>query len=150
LRIVLIDHPVYRLGLRLLLQTRSGFDVVGEAGSAPEARRIVSSVAPDLVVVDAAVPGMRGRSAIRKIRRCAPGVRVLILTEHGRIEDVVAAMNGGASGYALKGDSNDEILHAFQRLRSGRLYLAPGLDLRRPGPGHRVIQQVVGHIAADA
>ena len=129
--IVLIDHAFYRLGLRLMLKTHSGFEVVGEAGTGSEALRIVADVAPDLAVVDLRLPGLRGPSAIRKIRLCAPGVRVLVLTEHGRTEDVVAAVNAGASGYALKGDDNDEILQAFQQLRCGRGYLAPSLDLRR-------------------
>jgi len=114
-----------------MLEARSEFEVVGEAGTGSDALRIISDVAPDVAVVDFRLPGLRSTRAIRKIQRCAPGVRVLVLTEHGRTEDVVAAINAGASGYALKGDDNDEILHAFQRLRAGRLYLAPSLDLHR-------------------
>ena len=130
--IVLVDHAFYRLGLRLMLETCPGFGVVGEAGTAGDALRVISAVAPDLAVVDLRLPALRGMSAIRKIRRCVPGVRVLVLTEHGRTDDVVAAFKAGASGYALKGDSNDEILQAFHALRSGRRYLAPSLHLRGP------------------
>ena len=128
--IVLVDHVFYRLGLRLMLKTHSGFEVVGEAGTAADALRIIAAVAPDLAVVDCRLPDLRGARAIRTIRQCAPGVRVVVLTEHGRTVDVVAAFNNGASGYALKGDSNDEILQAFHQVHDGRLYLAPSLHLR--------------------
>ena len=82
---------------------------------------------PLTVVLDNVLPGLPGPSAIRKIRRCAPGVRVLILTERARDRDVAAALIAGASGYALKGDSKEEILRAIWQIQRGRLYLGPGV-----------------------
>ena len=127
MRVVLIDHALYRMGLRLFLESAPDCEVVGEAGSANEAFEIIGARAPDVVVVDAVLPGLRGAGAIRKMRRRAPGVHILILTEHGRIRDVVTAVGAGARGYALKGDSSEEILHAVRTVQRGRLYLAPAL-----------------------
>ncbi|HMF40204.1 MAG TPA: response regulator transcription factor [Polyangia bacterium] len=131
MRIVLLDHELYRLGLRLILE-RSSLDceVLGEASTLRGAFEVMSAIEPSVVVMDTALPGLGAPSAIRKIRRWGAGVRVLVLTEHGRFPDVVAAMAAGASGYALKGDSNEEILAAIRRIAAGSLYLAPALDLR--------------------
>jgi DNA-binding NarL/FixJ family response regulator len=128
LRIVLLDHELYRLGLRRVLEAFSDCEVVGEAGTARAGFKLISTVGPDVVVIDPALRGLGSGNAIRKIRGCAPGVRVLVLTEHGRVRDVAMAIASGASGYALKGDSLDEILNAVHRVHLGRLYLSPGLD----------------------
>jgi len=131
MRVVLLDHELYRLGLRRMLETFGDCDVVGEASTARAALKLIDAFEPDIVVMDPILRGFRSASAIRKIRGCAPGARVLILTEHGRVRDVALAMSAGASGYALKGDSIDEILRAVQRVHLGRLYLSPALDSDR-------------------
>jgi DNA-binding NarL/FixJ family response regulator len=126
----LIDHELYRLGLRLILEPIHECEVVGEASTALPAFEVVAQLAPDIVVIDPVLPGLRGTSAIRMIRRCAPGVRILVLTELGFPRDVARAMAAGASGYALKDEENDAILHALRQVHLGRLYLTPGLDPR--------------------
>jgi DNA-binding NarL/FixJ family response regulator len=114
-----------------VLEAFSDGEVVGEASTARAGFKLISTVGPDVVVVDPALRGLRSGNAIRKIRGCAPGVRVLVLTEHGRTRDVALAIAAGASGYALKGDSLDEILNAVHRVHLGRLYLSPMLDADR-------------------
>ncbi len=131
MRVVLLDHELYRLGLRRMLETFADCEVVGEASTPRAALKLIAAFEPDVVVVDSALRGFRSGSAIRKIRASAPRARVLILTEHGRVRDVATAMSAGASGYALKGDSIDEILRAVQRVHLGRLYLSPSLDSDR-------------------
>jgi DNA-binding NarL/FixJ family response regulator len=127
----LIDHELYRVGLRLILEPVHDCEVIGESGAALRAFEVVAQLAPDVVVIDPVLRGLRGTGAIRTIRRCAPGVRILVLTELGRLRDVVDAIGEGASGYALKDEENDAILHALRQVHLGRLYLSPGLDLRR-------------------
>ncbi|HXU05863.1 MAG TPA: response regulator transcription factor [Polyangia bacterium] len=142
MRVVILDHKLFTMGLRLTLETFGDCEVVGEANTARAAFNVVRTLAPEVVVVDTVLRGLRTGNAIRKIRACAPGVRVLVLTEHGSIRDVAMAMAAGATGFALKGDSIDEILRAVQRVHLGRLYLSPSLDagretgpaLRRPAP----------------
>ena len=131
MRIVLLDHELYRLGLRRVLEAFPDCEVVGEAGTARDAFEVIAALCPDVVVVDTVLRGLRSASAIRKIQRCAPGVRVLVLTEHGSIRDVAVAMAAGAGGYALKGESIDEIRYAVHRVHLGRLYLSPALDSDR-------------------
>ena len=131
MRVVLIDHELYRVGLRLILDPVRDCEVVGEAGTALRAFEVVAHLAPDVVVIDPVLRGLRGTSAIQTLRRCAPRVRILVLTELGRLRDVADAVAEGASGYALKDEENDMILHALRQVHLGRLYLSPGLDLRR-------------------
>jgi len=131
MRVVLLDHELYRLGLRRMLETFGDCEVVGEASTARAGLKLIAAFEPDVVVVDPVLRGFRSGSAIRKIRASAPGARVMILTEHGRVRDVATAMAAGASGYALKGDSIDEILRAVERVHLGRLYLSPSLDSDR-------------------
>ena len=133
MRIVLVDHALYRVGLRLLLESAAGLEVVGEASGPEEAFHVIAGRVPDLAIVDTALPGLRGTRALRSIGRRAPKVRILILTEHGSIRDVVAAIGAGVRGYALKGDSSQEILHAVRTVQQDRLYLAPSIaPPRRP------------------
>ena len=131
MRVVLLDHELYRLGLRRMLETFGDCEVVGEASTPRAGLRLIAAFEPDVVVMDTVLRGLKSGSAIQKIRGCAPGARVLILTERGRVRDVATAMAAGASGYALKGDSIDEILRAVQRVHLGRLYLSPSLDSDR-------------------
>jgi len=131
MRVVLLDHELYRLGLRRMLETFGECEVVGEASTPRAALKLIAAFEPDVVVMDTALRGLKSGSAIQKIRGRAPGARVLILTEHGRVRDVATAMAAGASGYALKGGSIDEILRAVQRVHLGRLYLSPSLDSDR-------------------
>lgn len=146
MRVLLLDHELFRLGLRLFLEAASDCDVVGEASTVRDALRIVGAAEPDVVVLDTALLGLRAVSAIRKIRHCRSDIRVLVLTEHGLPRDVVVAMTAGASGYALKGDDNREILAAIRRVSAGGLYLSPAIDLGPPyaaGPSPTRHDQVV-------
>ena len=130
MQVVLLDHELYRLGLRLILEASSDCEVVAEASTMRDALTVVSALEPDVVVVDTTLLGLRAATAIRKLRHCRSSIRVLVLTEHGFPRDVVVAMTAGASGYALKGDDNREILAAIRRVGAGGLYLSPAIDLR--------------------
>jgi DNA-binding NarL/FixJ family response regulator len=131
-----------------MLETFGDCEVVGEASTARAGLKLVAAFEPDVVVMDTVLRGFRSGSAIRKIRSCAPGARILVLTEHGRTRDVALAMAAGASGYAMKGDSIDEILRAVERVHLGRLYLSPSLDSDRdlnPDVAHAAAaQQLAG------
>jgi two-component system nitrate/nitrite response regulator NarL len=131
MKVVLVDHEIYRLGLRLILDPVPGCEVVGEACTALAALELIAQLGPDVVVIDPALRSVGGASAIRMIRRCSPGVRILVLTELGHERDVAAAMAEGATGYALKGEDNDAILRALRQVHRRRLYLTPGLGHRR-------------------
>jgi DNA-binding NarL/FixJ family response regulator len=127
-RVVLVDdHALFRMGVRQILAHTPGFDVVGEACTARDAFKLVDSLRPDLVLMDIALPGMDGVVATREIGRRSPSCRVLIVSAHEQVNDVVDALAAGAAGYALKCDSPDALLEAIGMVMKGERYIAPVL-----------------------
>jgi DNA-binding NarL/FixJ family response regulator len=130
--VVVDDHALFRMGVRHVLGT-AGCDLVGEAENARSALNMIESVAPDVVLMDIALPGMDGVVATREIRRRAPNVRVLIMTAHDQVHDVLDAINAGASGYALKTDGPEALVQALRQIARGERYLAPAIAARLSG-----------------
>lgn len=127
-RVVLADdHPVVRDGLAALLEAIEGIEVVGVAGSGREAVRAAVTLAPDVLVMDINMPDLDGVAATREVRRAAPGVGVLMLTMLDDEESVRAALQAGAAGYVLKGDSRQQIVRAIQAVAAGDVILNAGV-----------------------
>lgn len=115
IRIVIADdHPVFRFGLRALLGALPDTKVVGEVTTGEEAIELVTSVQPDVVLMDINMPGVGGIEATSRIRETHPDTRVLMVT---MLEDdsVFAAMRAGARGYVVKGAEPAEVLSLIAR-----------------------------------
>lgn len=137
LRVVLADdHPVVRGGLRALLDTIDGFEVVGEAADGAAAVREVQLTRPDVVLMDVRMPGVGGVEAARRIRDATPETAVLMLTMYDDDATVFTAMQAGARGYLLKGAEQEEIVAAIRAVASGQAIFGPG-----------VAAQVLGYFA---
>src|SRR5262245_37502666 len=121
------DHPLVREGLRGMLQSRGGFDVVGEAGDGAEAVRLARVKAPDVVVMDLHMPAVGGIEATRMLRAAAPDAAVLVLTMFEDDESVFAAVRAGARGYVLKGASQPEVVGAIEAVARGEAVFGPGI-----------------------
>jgi DNA-binding NarL/FixJ family response regulator len=121
------DHPVYRLGLRALLQSLDGFEVVGEAASGLDAVDRALELRPDVVVMDLQMPGLSGIEATRRITKQRPDTAVLVLTFSDEDQSVLDAVQAGASGYVLKEAGTDNILRAIQDVASGEMILGPSV-----------------------
>jgi DNA-binding NarL/FixJ family response regulator len=131
IRIVLADdHPVVRGGLRALIETIDGLDVVGEAADGAEAIREAQLSKPDVVLMDVRMPGLDGVEAARRIREVAPGTAVLMLTMYDDDATVFTAMQAGARGYLLKGAEQDEIVAAIKAVVAGQAIFGPGVAAR--------------------
>jgi DNA-binding NarL/FixJ family response regulator len=121
------DHPLFRMGIRLSLATYAEFTIVGEAGNARDAFSAIDTHHPDIVVMDVSLPGMDGVIATREIRRRAPRTRVLLLSVHDQISDVLEALDAGASGYALKTEGTEALVNALRTIIKNDRYVAPTL-----------------------
>lgn len=124
------DHPIFREGLRALLATDGGIEVVGEAASGTEVLGLVDELQPDVVVMDLHMPGLDGVSATREIAQRSPHVAVLVLTMFDDDDSVFAAMRAGARGYLLKGTQQDDVARAVHLVGAGGAMFGPAIAQR--------------------
>jgi DNA-binding NarL/FixJ family response regulator len=124
------DHPVVRGGLRALLSTIEGLDVVGEAEDGEAAVREVQLLRPDVLLVDIRMPVLDGVEATRRVREVAPATAVLVLTMYDDDATVFTAMQAGARGYLLKGADQDEIVGGIRAVAAGQAIFGPGIASR--------------------
>lgn len=113
------DHHLVRRGFRRLLEDDPRLEVVGEAADGDEAIRLVTELRPQVVVMDAAMPGTSGMAATRAIRTAAPDVAVLMLSMHSEETVVRQAMDAGARGYILKNVVDLDLAAAIVRVAAG-------------------------------
>ncbi|MFL6061075.1 MAG: response regulator [Marmoricola sp.] len=131
IRVVLADdHPVVLGGLRALLESLGGYDVVAEAVDGEAAVGAVAEHGPDVVVMDIRMPGVDGLAATARIRAEHPGTAVLVLTMFDDDDTVFAAMRAGAQGYLLKGADQAEIDRALRAVVAGEAIFSPGVAQR--------------------
>lgn len=121
------DHGVVREGLRALLGGQPGMEVVGEAADGLAAVAGAAALAPDVVVMDVAMPGLGGAKATERVRRASPGVRVLALTAHEDKAYLRQLLEAGATGYVLKRAAAGELVQAVRAVAAGGVYLDPAL-----------------------
>lgn len=126
-RILIVDdHPVFRFGLRALLESQADMAVVGEAEDGMQAVQLTRSLQPDVVLMDVNMLGLNGIEATRQITAGAPRTAVLIIT---MLDDdtVFTAMQAGARGYLLKGAQGSETLRAIRAVANGEVIFSPGI-----------------------
>ena len=128
LRILLADdHAVLRDGVRMVLESQTGFRVVGTADSGQDAVQLAEDLQPDIAVLDVAMPSMNGLEATRAIKERCPQTAVVILSMHDNEEYLREALRAGASAYVLKRAAAKELISAIQMVRQGQSYLDPAL-----------------------
>lgn len=122
------DHALVRAGLRQLLLEFKSYDVVAEAGDGLQAIEQALSKQPDIVVLDLAMPKMRGIEAIKEIKRVSPNSKILVLSMYDNDEYIRHAILNGADGYLLKGSATDELRVALDNVLADHLYLSPAIS----------------------
>ena len=122
------DHVLVRAGIRSLLGTLPGVEVVGEAGDGQEALRLVETLRPHIVLMDIAMPGLNGLEATARIVRDHPETRVIILSMHVSEEYAARALRAGGAGYLPKDADLRELELAIQAVARGETYLSPAVS----------------------
>jgi DNA-binding NarL/FixJ family response regulator len=122
------DHALVRRGFRLILSQYEEFEVVGEAGSGPEALRLIGELHPHILVLDVAMPEMNGVEVTQQVSRNYPGIRILILSMHNDAIYVRETLRAGARGYLLKDAVDTELIAAVRALAANNSYISPGVS----------------------
>jgi two-component system, NarL family, response regulator NreC len=119
------DHPVVRRGMRTLLESQADFSIVGEAGDGLETVRLVERLKPDVLVLDLMMPGLSGLEVLRVTRQRSPQTRVVVLSMYSSKAFIAEALKNGATGYVLKGCTEENLVHAIREAAAGRRFLSP-------------------------
>jgi DNA-binding NarL/FixJ family response regulator len=127
-RILLVDdHAMLRDGVRMVLESHPGFEVVGTADNGVDAIALARTLQPDVAVLDVAMPELNGLEATREIRTCCPETDVVILSMHEGEDYLREALRAGAAGYVLKRAAAKELVGAIEAVQRGESYLDPAL-----------------------
>jgi DNA-binding NarL/FixJ family response regulator len=124
------DHMIVRSGIRHVLESESGFEVVGEAASGGEALALTSELKPDVVVLDISMPDQSGLEIAARIREDLGSARVLILSMHNNAEYVLESVRAGAHGYLLKDTAATDLREAIRAVCRGESYFSPPVASR--------------------
>ena len=119
------DHHVVRRGLVFFLKTQKEIEIIGEAGNGEEAVKMAQQLKPELILMDLSMPVMNGIEATKEIKRLLPNVKIMILTSFSDSDNVIPAIEAGASGYQLKDIQPDELVRTIKQLMRGENQLHP-------------------------
>jgi DNA-binding NarL/FixJ family response regulator len=121
--LIVDDHPLVREGLKSTLQPAVGYEVVGQAGNAREAIRIVKHFKPDLVLLDLALPDKSGIDLCREIKNFSPSTRIMMVSMHSKVDYIVKAFQAGATGYMAKESATERLLQGIESVLSGEYFM---------------------------
>jgi len=119
------DHALLREGIKKIINESDNLEVIDEASDGLALLALLKRSRPDMVILDVAMPKLRGIEAAREIQKQYPTVAILVLSMHKSRAYLEKALASGAKGYVVKEDSGNELIHAIQTIRRGGSYLSP-------------------------
>lgn len=124
------DHPLFRDGLRAMLESESDIELVGEAATGLEAVALAGHLTPDVALMDIQLPDLDGIEATRRVMAVSPNTRVLMVTMFEDDDSVLAAMRAGARGYVVKGMRSADAIRAIRAVAAGEAIFSPAIASR--------------------
>ena len=145
IRVILADdHAVMRDGLRHILETAGGFEIVGEASDGSGTLALAERTVADVLLLDLSMPAPTGIELIRLVKRQAPSLRTLVLTMHAETQYAARAFKAGATGYLTKDSATAELVEAVGKVAAGGIYVSPSAA-ESLAPTLRAPAQVLPH-----
>ena len=126
IRVLLVDdHAILREGLKALLSLSEDIQVIGEASDGWEALAMTQRLAPEVIIMDMAMPGMDGLEATRRITKASPQTKILVLSQHDNERYILPVLRAGAMGYVLKREVGAELVTAIRTVHQGECFVPP-------------------------
>ena len=121
------DHEVVRKGIRMLLETRSEWEICGEASTGRDALAKTARMKPDVVLLDITMPDLSGLEAIPEILKARPETKIVVLTMHDSGQMASKVLAAGARAMVLKSDAARDLVLALEALGKNKMFLSPGV-----------------------
>lgn len=126
--LIVDDHPVFRRGLREIIEERKTFQIIGEAADGKSALAMLPQLRPDVIVLDIDMPHINGLEVARLLQREKSPIRVIFLTMYKDEDLYNAAMDAGVKAYVLKENAGEEIIGALEKVARGESFVSPSLS----------------------
>lgn len=146
--IIADDHPIFRKGLKEIIQAEDAFTIVGEAGDGEEALKLITDKIPAIAVLDIGMPQLGGMEVLKEIKTKSINTKIIFLTMHNDEEFLFKALDSGAVGYVLKDSAVSEIINAIKYVAEGSNYISPALTkylINRPKKIELLSKKIKGY-----
>jgi len=135
--LIVDDHPLFREGLKTIIDREIGYDVVGEAGTGRKALQLFKKLKPDLALIDMSLPDLSGVQLTRQIREISPNTRIMIVSMHSKVDYIVRAFQAGATGYVVKESASNRLMLGIDSVLKGEYFMDSSVS-------HKVVKRLIG------
>ena len=135
--LIIDDHPLFREGLKTIIRQNPRYEIVGEAGTGRQGLQMARELKPHLVLLDMALPDIRGLVLIGDILKFSSKIRILVVSMHSKIDYIVKSFQSGAMGYLIKDSAADKLLEGIEYVLKGHYFMDTSVS-------HKVINKLIG------
>lgn len=121
--LIIDDHPLFREGIKTIIQVDGRYEVIGEAGNASQGFRLAKKLEPDLTLVDISLPDKNGFDLIQDLLKFSPAIKILVLSMHSKVDYIVKAFQAGATGYLTKESASDMLINGIEHTFKGDYFM---------------------------
>ncbi|MCP3926275.1 MAG: response regulator transcription factor [Desulfobacterales bacterium] len=134
--LIIDDHPLFREGLKSIVERDSRFKVVGEAGTGKQGLRMAEQLKPDLAVVDISLPDLNGIQVTTEMQSRFPKTKIMIVSMHSKIDYIAEGFQAGATGYVAKDSASDRLIQGIESVLKGEFFLDSSVS-------HQVVEKLM-------